>query len=117
MTVHLERQLLVIAYELLVLTRPFRAWKMPPSSEIGFRVMSTELTRGAFNFVNGRPTIYISRKCVGTLHSLVHTMAHEMVHLHEDTRHRARGDVMHSSRFKRLAAQVCHHHGFDPKLF
>lgn len=119
MGLHLDRELIVAAYEMLRLTRPFKGWKLPPSNEVGFRVIKTERTRGTFHFSEktGKPTIEVSRANVGTLSSLIYTVAHEMVHFHEDTAHRARGDVMHGARFKKLAAQVCRHHTFDPLLF
>lgn len=117
----MNREMLVRTYELLAGTPPFSRWKMPPSSEVGFQFLNAENTRGAFRIEKStrgaRPTIYISRGCVGTLYVLLVTMAHEMVHLHEDTVHRARGDVMHSGRFRRLAAQVCKHHLFDEMVF
>lgn len=115
---HLTPAMLESAYELLRTTPPFRNWKLPHPDDVGFQIIRTEHTRGTFHISDaGRPTISISHKCIGSLHSLVVTVAHEMVHLYEDTVHAARSDVMHSARFKRLTAQVCRHHGFDAKLF
>ena len=44
-------------------------------------------------------------------------MAHEMVHMHEETEHHARSDVAHSKLWVKLATRVCKHHEFDEKLF
>ena len=118
---HITPALMEAAYELLRITPPFRKWKLAEPDDVVFRIIKTELTRGTFYRAGKRgsklPTIEISMKCIGSVHSLITTMAHEMTHMHEDTNHVARDDVMHSARFKRLAAQVCRHHGFDAKLF
>lgn len=105
------------AYELLRTTPPFRNWRLPEPDDVSFRVIATEADRGAFRIVRGIPTIYISRGTIGRLSSLLKTMAHEMVHLHEETAHSAREDVVHSKTWVTLAARVCHHHEFDEKLF
>jgi hypothetical protein len=114
---HLTPEMLEASYELLRTTPPFRRWKLPEADDVIFRVIRSEEVRGTFELVKGRMVISISAKCVGNLHSLNATMAHEMVHLYEDTVHNARNDVMHSATFKRLAKQVCRHHGFDELLF
>src|SRR4051812_30350497 len=119
MALEITRDMLVASYNLLCATPPFSEWGMPPSGEVGFRIIKTLNTRGTFHKAGKRerPTIGISRGCIGNLHSLNATMAHEMVHLHEDTRHAGRGDVKHSSKFNEFADEVCDHHSFDPKLF
>lgn len=118
MRLNLTPEMIEAAYELLRTTPPFKRWKLPEADDVGFQIIRTEHTRGTFHVTHGgRPTIAISHKCIGSLHSLVATVAHEMVHMYEDTVHSARSDVMHGARFKRLAAQVCRHHGFDEKLF
>lgn len=118
MSLTLTPEMLAAAYEFLRTTQPFKNWKFPHSDEVGFCIIRSENTRGTFHLTAaGRPTISISHKCVGNVYSLLVTTAHEMVHMYEDTVHMARGDVMHGARFKRLAAQVCRHHSFDPKLF
>jgi predicted SprT family Zn-dependent metalloprotease len=114
---HLTPEMLEASYELLRQTPPFRRWKLPEPDEVAFRIIRSDTTRGTFHLDKGKPVISISSRCVGNIHSLNETMAHEMVHLYEDTVHKARGDVMHSSKFKALAKQVCKHHGFDELLF
>lgn len=112
----LTPELLRASYELLRHTMPFRRWKLPEAADVAFRVIRSYETRGLFE-MHKRPVISISSKCVGTVQSLTVTMAHEMVHLYEETNHTTRKDVMHSARFWRLAKQVCRHHGFDELLF
>lgn len=43
-------------------------------------------------------------------------MAHEMIHLHQHLR-KTETRAQHNAEFKRLAAQVCAQHIFDPKSF
>lgn len=109
--------MLEAAYELLRTTPPFRNWRLPDPDGVSFRVISAEEDRGAFRLVRGIPIIEISKANVGLIGSLLMTMAHEMVHLYEETEHYARSDVIHSAKWKKLAALVCRHHEFDAKLF
>jgi hypothetical protein len=44
--VHMTKEVLRGAYDLLCLTRPFAGWGMPPSSEVIFRVLKTKDIRG-----------------------------------------------------------------------
>lgn len=116
---HLTPAMLVASYELLRVTPPFRGWKLPHSDDVEFCIISTVGVRGTFHLTKKtkKKVISISRGCVSRLPTLISTMAHEMVHLHEDTAHRARGDVMHGARFKRLAARVCYFHGWEETMF
>lgn len=116
---HLTPHMLIAAYELLRVTPPFRGWRLPDPDDVEFCIISTKLTRGTFHLTKKtkKKVICISKGCVSRLPTLISTMAHEMVHLHEDTYHRARDDVAHGARFKRLAAQVCRFHGWEETMF
>lgn len=113
---HLTPAMLENAYELLRTTPPFRRWKLPHADEVVFRVTNSHDVRGTFQ-KSPHLTIEISAFCTINLKSLIEVMAHEMVHLHEDTNHGARADVDHSAAFKRFSKQVCKAHNFDERLF
>lgn len=102
------------AYELLRATPPFRRWGLPPSAEITFRVTRHVDCFGqcwSDGVVTG---IDISEQKVGQTKTLLETMAHEMVHLWQL---RSGRKLSHNAEFKRRAAIVCRHHGFDPNAF
>lgn len=99
------------AYELLRTTPPFRNWRLPAVDEVAFHV--TRFAHDADCHYDGMNfTIRISDHKHATLRELLETMAHEMCHM------RYPNDKAHHGRlFKRLAAQTCRHHGFDPTTF
>jgi hypothetical protein len=112
MTFHLTPEVLRSTYDLLVLTRPFRGWKMPSSSEVIFRVLKTEQMSGDWSLdKKGRHVIRVSKARHHTLHNVIMTVAHEMCHMKDDTK------AHHGWKFRRLAASVCRHHGFDRGQF
>jgi len=105
------------AYDLLRTTPPIKRWRLPEADDVVFRVVRDDFC-GSFRYdEKGVPTMSISAKRVGKLQTLIEVVAHEMVHMKEDSEGLSRADVQHSARFKRLAAQVCRHHGFDEKTF
>lgn len=116
MTLPLTPEMLRGAYDLLSTTPPFSKWNLPPSEEVTFRVVRSPNLRGWYRRENGRHVIAISSRCTGYLVSLLGTMAHEMIHLHEAAAG-ACTSGMHSAAFNCWAAQVCKYHGFDPKMF
>lgn len=115
----LDRATLAGAYELLRATLPFRRWKLPSADAVRFCITQSTMDRGDFylTVAKKRPVIRISQKLHSTLPLLIETMAHEMIHLHEDTNHRARDDVKHSGVFRRYAKQVCKRHNFNLENF
>lgn len=112
---HLTPDILRAAYEYLRATPPFRRWKLPPADEVEFHVTRHLDRTGDCETAGGHePVIRISAALIGWTGSLMTTMAHEMVHVHLD-RNGVRAH--HGADFRRCAAQVCRHHGFDPKMF
>lgn len=116
MTLPLTPEMLRAAYDYLNTTPPFSRWNLPEGEDVVFRVVQAPDTRGWYRREAGRHVIAISRRCVGFTASLIATVAHEMVHLHE-ARVGACGSGQHSRAFNRWAEQICKVHGFDPKLF
>lgn len=98
------------AYSLLHETRPFNRWGLPDSDEIEYRVTRRADEMGALITTrNGRCILAVSSRWNGTLHSLLETVAHEMIHMRLGYR------AGHGPRFQRCARLVCKHHPFDLK--
>jgi SprT-like family len=111
LSLHLTPAMLEAAYELLRVTPPFRNWKLPEADDIEFHV--TKFPHRADCGWDGTEfTIRVSLTSHDTLKELLETMAHEMCHMRypNDRAH-------HGYLFKRLAAQVCRHHGFNREEF
>lgn len=111
---HLTPAILVAAYEYMLTTLPFRRWKMPHSDDVVFRIVNRPDVLGYADKINGKHVIGISSRCVSHTNTLMHGMAHEMVHVHLD-RHGVR--TIHGKAFHAAAKLVCRQHGFDPKVF
>ncbi len=117
MTLPLTPDTLRQAYDLLNTTPPFSRWNLPDADDITFKVVRDKTVAGWHTRVGGKHTIAISASCVGHTARLVETMAHEMIHVHEENARACREDVAHSAAFMKWAALVCKIHGFDPKGF
>jgi hypothetical protein len=113
---HLTPDMLEAAYEYLRVSPPFRRWKMPAGDDVGFHVTRDKQVMGKCIKFGNEYTMKISAHAVSRTLGLMELMAHEMVHLHLFIS-RAKDPTGHGREFKRCAAQVCRHHGFDPKLF
>ena len=103
------------AYDLLRVLPPFNKWKLPPASEVRFRVVRTE-HQAEWYMVGEKHCIDVSAKKHTHIHSLVMTVAHEMLHVHQ----RIKGSetkAEHNAEFHRLAKRVCLRLGFDPGQF
>lgn len=111
----LTPDMLEAAYEFLRTTEPFRRWKLPHADDVAFKVTRHSDRFGEFEAAEP-PMIAVSERIVGHAQTLLMTLAHEMIHL----RHHlagVRGDVEHGANFRRNAARVCRHHGWDAKAF
>lgn len=117
MKLKLTPENLAACYGFLRTTLPFSRWKLPHQDEVIFKVARTRKTVGWYTFDGLKHFIYVSEGCVGTSKTLVETMAHEMVHLHEKCSGTDRSGVEHSAQFQKYADLVCRHHGFERKMF
>lgn len=117
MTLRLTPEALRAAYEFLRGMPPFNRWRLPAPDYISFEVTSSTIDHGIYHAPKDGPhRIKISGAVNGHTATLLMTMAHEMVHLYQQVSGTATR-AQHNAQFKRLAAQVCRHHGFDPKAF
>jgi len=122
----LTPEIIRAAYDYLSETEPFNKWNLPNGEDIVFRVTKpakwTGKTMGCTHC-----TIHEGDRCSfildisGTHHhhtaSLMLTMAHEMIHVHQRHNCINRGKKSHDATFKKYALEVCEIHGFDPGQF
>ncbi len=112
----LDVDMLRAAYAYLNETPPFNRWNLPDADEVTFRVVRDRSGYGWHKIENGHHTIAVSRLSVAHTGTLIATMAHEMIHMHEkhDSRVRRANDIAHGESFDRHWRQVARYHGFDP---
>jgi hypothetical protein len=114
MTLRLTPDMLAAGYDFLRTSEPFRLWRLPESDELGFHVVRDAAMAADFGVRDGIPLIRVSEINNGHTVTLLSTLAHEMIHLHQ---HLTGDREHHGLRFRRMAARVCAVHGFDPKIF
>jgi hypothetical protein len=116
MTLRLTPDMLAAAYDFLRAAEPFKGWKLPEAEELGFHVVRDPKIFADFGMENGVAVIRVSEARNGHAVTLLATMAHEMIHLHQHRRKLDRGGD-HNADFRARAARICALHGFDPKTF
>lgn len=104
------------AYNYLNETSPFNKWNLPDGDDVDFKVARDRSVYGSHAFDGRKHMIAISSATVGHTATLLRTMAHEMVHVHERSNGPC-GATGHGTAFKRWAFEVCKVHGFDPREF
>lgn len=117
---HITPAMLECTYELLRVTPPFRRWGLPHADEVEFHVckMKDAVADYIWWWSDGKMMLHRIRVSAQDHHKifpLIESMAHEMCHMKQrlmNTNYASHGQV-----FKRLAAQVCRHHGFDKATF
>jgi len=93
---------------------------MPEGEDVKFIVGKFGGTFAQYQWDGNRHTVSFSEKAIGHSYTLLVVLSHEMIHMHleetgmESTSPRA---SVHNAAFRKLAAQVCRVHGFDPKAF
>lgn len=97
--------------------RPFVAWNLPEACAIRFEVLQGR-DHAEYQPGERRHIIRINDLTHNTLEQLFASTAHEMVHLRQELLGRlpATKDP-HNREFRRMAATVCRHLGFDVQTF
>jgi hypothetical protein len=117
MALKLTRDNLRAAYAYLSETEPFSRWNLPDADDVTFKVARSAAYFGWHTFDGSHHVIAISGATVHDTATLLATMAHELIHVHEHHAKQCRRAGGHSIAFHRWAAQVCRAHGFEPKGF
>lgn len=121
MSLKISEDMLVALYEYFAASKPFSDWNMPPAEDVIFKVARTPHLYGWSQIaVEGRGRnrkvqhyITISGGRQAHTYTLMLTMAHEMIHVHQE-RVCVGSKTEHGPAFKKLAREVAKHHGFDP---
>jgi SprT-like family len=117
-TLRLTPEMLAGAYDFLRISSPFRGWRLPEADDVEFEVIRARDRLGHYCKGLGAPhRIAISASNVGHTETLIRTIAHEMIHLHQRERRSETPNTEHNAEFQRLARLVCLYHGFDPRAF
>jgi len=83
MAINLNTEMLAHCFDMLAATPFISKWNLPHSDDIKFKLVSRKRFFGRYIYDGGNHTIEISTKSVGTFQTLILTMAHEMIHLHQ----------------------------------
>jgi hypothetical protein len=117
MTLRLTPDTLAAAYDFLRTTDPFKAWKLPHSDDVAFHVIRNQNIFADFGIDNdGQPLIRVSTAKNGHTATVLMSVAHEALHLHQYLAGLDKGSE-HNSDFKRKAKRICAVHGWDTALF
>ena len=97
---------------------PFSRWKLPTPERLSFGVNSARKEFGHYEW-DGKKfrRIEISRHNVKSLHALCIVMAHEMIHVWQETAGTYNDRAQHNRAFHRAAKHVCRVLGFSSKGF
>jgi len=120
MALRLTPAVIAGAYEFLRVTPPFCGWKLPPAEEVEFVVCRHRMQLGYHRGIRRKMRsheIGISENCVGYTNTLLKTMAHEMIHQHQQRVRSETPNTEHNAEFIRLAHRICRYHGWDEKEF
>lgn len=115
---HLTPEILERTYELLRITPPFKAWKLPEVDDLEFKVSRSKATFAAYRaaYKNRPAYIEVSQHSCKNTHMLIEAMAHEMVHLSLQSCGSEENEG-HTPAFWRRARAVCKQHGFGVWTF
>lgn len=116
MPIPLNSEMLASAYDYLCAQKPFSSWNLPPSEDIKFAVIRRMDRYAHYQTRGGRRYIEVSSRLVGRHEILIATIAHEMIHLHQDMIG-ILGSNPHDAAFHKLADKVCKIHEFDRLTF
>ena len=115
MTLQLTPESLAACYNYLLQFDPFVQWNLPDSEDIVFRVVKSRKIWGQVKHTSP-PIVEISSAHIGRHESLLATMSHEIIHLHQNATE-ILGRNAHDAAFCKFADAVCKVHNFDRKQF
>lgn len=117
MTFPLHPQHIEAIYECLRALPPFSRWKLPHGEDVVFRTAYRQDARGEYRRLpSGDHEIMVSTACCGHWDTIVMTVAHEMIHLHQERQGLA-SPSNHNEAFVRTARRVARMYGWDPLAF
>jgi hypothetical protein len=111
--IEVSKAAIIAAYELLRTQRPFIGWKLPEPDDVEFVVIRT---RNVYADCDGE-VIRVSASRHGQLNTLLASIAHEAIHLHQMRNGLETRGVEHNADWHKRARKVCALHGWDAKTF
>lgn len=117
MSLTLNKEMLAAAYDYLCEFPPFNEWNLPPAEDIKFRVSRHRDRFAHHQMIGGDHHIVFSSRFIGRHTTLLATLAHELIHVHQE--HSCiNSRNPHGKAFQRLADLVCKiHNDFDRLTF
>ena len=119
MTIPLTPEVLYHAYEFLCSTEPYVRWNLPSADDITFiAIASKKKDSGLYIYDREKDThtIVVNSAHNGHTNSILMTLGHEIIHLHQRESGMFHG-AEHNKAFHKLAVEVCKYHGWDPQVF
>lgn len=106
-------------YDLFRTLPPYNRWKLPPAEKLRFAVTNSRKEYGRYEWWSGtsKRRIAISRHNVKSFHALAITMAHELIHVHQELSGTYSERSEHNRAFVKTAKHVCRALGFDSTGF
>jgi len=93
-------------YDFLASCPPFDRWNLPAGEDVTFRRTRAKMVRGWYDKRKGKHVIALNPRFILTLELMMRTIAHEMIHLHEQETEMATRE-QHTKAFMILSRRVC----------
>ena len=116
MPIPLNAEMLAHCYDYLACQPPFSSWNLPPSEDVVFKISFSKKNYAHYQWISGVHHIVVSRHAITRHDLLLATMAHELVHLHQE-QCGIMSNNPHDAAFSRYADRICRVHEFDRKSF
>lgn len=105
MTLQLTPDVLAHCYDMVVAASPtLTGWNLPPSEDIKFKIIKRKDRYGHHEVVGGVHHIAISSLYVSSFATLISTLVHEAIHIHQDQCDLPRAD---NKVFSAFADRLC----------
>ena len=102
-------------YDMVIAASPtLQGWNLPPSEDVKFKVTKHKMRYGHHEVISGVHHIAMSKINVTSFQTLISTMVHEQVHIHQDQTGLPRSD---DKAFEKFADRLCSELGLDRGAF
>jgi hypothetical protein len=107
--------MLAHCYDMVIASsRTLKSWKLPPSEDIKFKITNHKDRFAHHEVVGGVHILAFSACYVSRFETLISTMVHEIIHVHQDQAGLPRADNKH---FSKLADKLCKELELDRATF
>lgn len=114
MALPLSPEIIRAAYTYLLVSPPFRRWKLPEADAVRVEIMRHNNHAAQCIAEAGRYTVRVAHNHVFETDSLILSVAHEICHIASDI---AGEEWGHGPHFLRRARLVCRYHGWNEEQF